>query len=229
MTTGRLPSVEGGIQPTIVTAKGDLIAATAASTPARLGVGTNGQLLSADSTAATGLAWTAAPSSGSLTLLSTTSFPTAASTLTISSISGSYKQLFCYYYDVYAAGYDVLALRLNGDTTTNYDGGVINGSSSYGSILYSNFAYLPMAETTAQSTAIAKNQGVFQIINYTDTTTIKNITLSGRSVQGTSGPDRRLTTGFGSYRGTSAITSITLYNVSGSNFSGGTILIYGVN
>jgi len=57
MTTGRLPSVEGGIQPTIVTAKGDLIAATAASTPARLGVGTNGQYLSADSTAATGLAW----------------------------------------------------------------------------------------------------------------------------------------------------------------------------
>jgi len=46
------------IQNTIVDAKGDLIAATAADTPARLAVGTNGQLLSADSTAATGLAWT---------------------------------------------------------------------------------------------------------------------------------------------------------------------------
>jgi len=52
------------IQNAIVDAKGDLIAATAADTPARLGVGTNGQVLTADSTAATGLAW-ATPSSGS--------------------------------------------------------------------------------------------------------------------------------------------------------------------
>jgi hypothetical protein len=45
------------IQNAIVDAKGDLIAATAADTPARLAVGTNGQSLVADSTAATGLKW----------------------------------------------------------------------------------------------------------------------------------------------------------------------------
>jgi hypothetical protein len=45
------------IQNAIVDAKGDLIAASAADTPARLAVGTNGQVLTADSTAATGLAW----------------------------------------------------------------------------------------------------------------------------------------------------------------------------
>ena len=50
------------IQNTIVDAKGDLIAATAADTPARLAVGTNGQVLTADSTAATGLKWAAAAS-----------------------------------------------------------------------------------------------------------------------------------------------------------------------
>jgi hypothetical protein len=48
------------IAPTIVDAKGDLIGATAADTPARLAVGTNGQVLTADSTAATGLAWATA-------------------------------------------------------------------------------------------------------------------------------------------------------------------------
>jgi hypothetical protein len=48
------------IQNAIVDAKGDLIAATAADTPARLAVGTNGHVLTADSTAATGLKWAAA-------------------------------------------------------------------------------------------------------------------------------------------------------------------------
>ena len=53
------------IQNAIVDAKGDLIGATAADTPARLAVGTNGQVLTADSTAATGLKWaTPASSSG---------------------------------------------------------------------------------------------------------------------------------------------------------------------
>ena len=45
------------IQNAIVDAKGDLIGATAADTPARLAVGTNGQVLTADSTASTGLKW----------------------------------------------------------------------------------------------------------------------------------------------------------------------------
>ena len=57
MTVGRIPSVEGGIQPTLLTTKGDLISATAASTVARLGVGANATVLTADSAEATGLKW----------------------------------------------------------------------------------------------------------------------------------------------------------------------------
>lgn len=43
----------------ILTAKGDIYAATAAATPARLGVGSDGQVLKANSATATGLEWAA--------------------------------------------------------------------------------------------------------------------------------------------------------------------------
>jgi hypothetical protein len=71
------------IQNAIVDAKGDLIAATAADTPARLAVGTNGQYLSADSTEATGLKWiTPAAASSGLTLIQRSTVTAAADTST---------------------------------------------------------------------------------------------------------------------------------------------------
>jgi len=85
MTIGRLPSVEGGIQPTIVDAKGDLITATAADTPARLAVGaTNGHILTVDSTASTGLKWAAAASASPT---SATNVVTASETTTSTSFT----------------------------------------------------------------------------------------------------------------------------------------------
>lgn len=60
------------IQNAIVDAKGDLIAASAADTPARLAVGNNGETLVADSSTATGLKWTSTGQAA--TLISRTSF-----------------------------------------------------------------------------------------------------------------------------------------------------------
>jgi hypothetical protein len=54
----------GAIAKSIVDAKGDLVAATAADTVSRLAVGANGTVLTADSAEATGIKW-ATPASGS--------------------------------------------------------------------------------------------------------------------------------------------------------------------
>jgi hypothetical protein len=63
MTVGRIPSVEGGIQPTLLTTKGDIIVATGNATLVRQGVGANGTVLTANSAQADGVEWAAIPAS----------------------------------------------------------------------------------------------------------------------------------------------------------------------
>lgn len=55
--TAGVATANAAIPKSVVTTKGDLVTATASATPARLAVGTNGQILVADSTTATGLKW----------------------------------------------------------------------------------------------------------------------------------------------------------------------------
>jgi hypothetical protein len=65
------------IQNAIVDAKGDIIAATANDTPARLAVGANNTVLTADSSTATGLKWAAAASGGKLLQVVSATYSTA--------------------------------------------------------------------------------------------------------------------------------------------------------
>jgi hypothetical protein len=53
----QISPVNGSLPTSTYTTKGDILAASAANTPVRLGVGTDGQVLSASSSASTGLTW----------------------------------------------------------------------------------------------------------------------------------------------------------------------------
>lgn len=88
MTIGRIPSVEGGIQPTIFDAKADLLTATAADTPARLAVGSDYGFLQALASESTGLQW----NSGAWTSYTPT-LTAATGTFTSATVSGRYIRL----------------------------------------------------------------------------------------------------------------------------------------
>jgi len=215
MTVGRIPSVEGGIQPTLLTTKGDIIVATGNATLVRQGVGTNGQVLTADSTQADGVIW-ATPSSGSMTLLHTITLSTTSHTQ--SSISQSYKNLYLVGQNLGAASGAALRIRCGGRTggyiysyiTKNaiaagadggFDGVSNDLSSSGGSAC--QFTFYDYAETNSEKLVMGQIVG-----NATG-----DVTLCA-------GSPFNLQTN---------ISSITITTVGGSVNLSGTILIYGVN
>jgi hypothetical protein len=82
-----------GIPATILDAKGDLIAATAADTASRLAVGANGTVLTADSAEATGLKWASASSPSYTWTSYTPTVGAATGSITTSSATGKYIQI----------------------------------------------------------------------------------------------------------------------------------------
>jgi hypothetical protein len=123
------------IAKSIVDAKGDLIAATAADTVSRLGVGANGTVLTADSAEATGLKWAAAAGGGALTFIKSQSFSAVASQAVTSAFSATYTR-----YKVVieidsnsSTGFINLRMRSGGtdNTAANYSSsGVYNTSNT---------------------------------------------------------------------------------------------------
>jgi ribosomal protein S8E len=88
--TAGVATANAAIPKSLVTTKGDIVTATAGSTPARLGVGTNGQVLTADSTTATGIKWASQTPTGWSFL--TSGSVTSGSTLVVSGLS-SYNRI----------------------------------------------------------------------------------------------------------------------------------------
>jgi hypothetical protein len=108
-----------GIPATIFDAKGDIIAASAADTAARLAVGANDTVLTADSSTATGLKW-AAPSSGTSTLAQVATGSFSGTSITISSLS-SYDTIILAMTGVtWGTGASNIRVRINSLTSSSY-------------------------------------------------------------------------------------------------------------
>jgi hypothetical protein len=213
-------NADAAIAKTIVDAKGDLIAGTGSDTVSRLAIGTNDQVLTADSTTATGMKW-ATSASGGMTLISTTTL--TGSSVTLSSIPSTYKDLQLVIRN-FRSGTDgdYIYLRFNGDSNNN----------RYRDVGYSVangvFTFDDDKFELAQNIDTDTSQGltIMQIPDYANAVTWKMVNcLSGinNSTTPTSvSIDKRL----GFYNQTSAINSITIFAV--GTLAAGTALLYGV-
>jgi hypothetical protein len=120
------------IQNAIVDAKGDIIAATANDTPSRLAVGANDTVLTADSTAATGLKW-AAPAASGLTLINSTTFSGASSVAIDNIFTSTYANYLIMTNFTSSGSTDQMLqmrLRVTGSSYTGADY-IADGSRSY--------------------------------------------------------------------------------------------------
>lgn len=207
------------IQKSIVDAAGDLIYATANDTPARLAIGTAGQVLTVNS-GATAPEWVA-PASGSMTSIASGSL--SSSTVTISSIVSTYRDLKLVLEDVDAStsGND-LRIRINGDSTSNYRTVVMRAAVSTLSTTTGQDAFSVTGQQENLPSAATSNCYIVDFPEYARTS-FHPITATWATSGGAAGFTFGLQTAI-----TAAIDSITIFTSAGATFDAGTYTLYGV-
>ena len=87
VTSGIQTQLDGKVDESLFDAKGDLLVASADNTPAKLTVGTDGYILTANTSAANGIEWAAAPVGYSPPTLGSTQIASGATVTTISGLT----------------------------------------------------------------------------------------------------------------------------------------------
>jgi hypothetical protein len=204
------------------TTAGDVDYYTSATAKARLAIGTNGQVLTSNGSAPS---W-ATPTSGGMTLISTTTL--TGTSVTLSSIPQTYNTLYLVIRNFAPAAGNpngTLRCRVNADSGANrhysmrLDGDV---SGSVGKA----FDSTSMTITANNSATTFTGISAVTFWDYTNTTTWKFASASSIGVNNTTVADLNPFNYFGIYNQTAAITSLVL--LPNTSTMGGTALLYGV-
>lgn len=214
---------------TAIDAKGDLIVGTGADTFDRLAVGTNGHVLTADSTASTGVKWAAGGSSKSWSLVNAGGTAlTGAKTITVSGITKENLMII-----IEGASSDAAAshsFRFSGDTGANY--------AYYGFRFYGNTTWAASnlsrdsggGNTLVEIGVLASNTastggGYIRVEGCKSTSAVKTFDYAW-SASASAGNGAESHIGGGIYSGTSAISSFSYITSGAGNFDAGTLYVY---
>lgn len=200
-----------------ITTKGDLLPGTGADAFARLGVGANGTVLTADSAEVTGLKW-ATPAAGSLTLISSTTL--SGSSTSITSIPTTYKHLYVELVDFYMSADTNMRFQVNSDTGSNYNNQNVNSTSTFTTFETAGYIGLDIDNTSNPNycgiylwNSASTGYRIFETLSFYKNQNANTWMAYPQNCH---------------YKGTSAVTSIQINTGSGT-FSGGTFRVYGVN
>ena len=205
-------------------AKGSIVVGSATNDAGVLAVGTNTHILVADSTETLGMKW-AAPAAGGMTLLSTTSV-SSQSTVTISSISGSYTNLQVWIEGANLSDNDGwIRLAPNASTTLSNHLQVVSTIAGTTALQDGRNGYYPIGKSTSMGNSDANSAFILNFFNYAGSQAVKIITENAyyKNNQGSYG----MTMVTGSFVSSSAISSL-VFSVPTGTYSA-TIKVYGVN
>jgi hypothetical protein len=208
---------------TPLTTKGDLFTFT--TVDARLGIGANDTVLTADSAQATGMKW-ATPSASSMTSIASGSIANSATGFSLTSIVGTYNNLQLVIRNSYSAADINSRIRVNNDATSIYSNMQNYGLTTTASATAAtgtNFLIDNYNSSKAASTSI-------YVINFWDYAgnAFKCGTVTGFHQDRTTGNYEIMTQSFG-IQLTAAINRIDLITGNANTFAGaGTYTLYGV-
>lgn len=196
-----------------LTTKGDLY--TYSTADARLAVGTNGFLLQADSTAATGLSYvgrrwaTLATGTLSGTEVSLGSFSSAYQTLRLE-IVGPQS----------ATGGVHVTVRANSVSTSSYEGAALNSNSTSVTNYSPKTGFYPMFENETVPTSANTYSMFIEIDNYNDT--------MRKFIRGMWNQTDNVWLGGHNFNNTTAITTLQMRLDGSATFNGGTYVLRGI-